>query len=103
MAPLTEKQLFGIEVSTRASSVASLLGSLFVASTFLCLPNFRNSKTRLIFYATWGNIITNMATLVSVSAFETDAATTTPLCQIQAFLIQWFMLADPFWASGSIR
>ena len=105
MAPLAARQLFAIEVSTRASSVASILGSLFIISTFLCFPYFRKPITRLIFYATWGNIVTNAATLISVSAIPADGTTISPLCEAQAFLIQWFMLADPFWAStyGSWR
>ncbi|KAF2632643.1 hypothetical protein BU25DRAFT_79576 [Macroventuria anomochaeta] len=97
MAPLTDGQLFGIEIATRASSIASILGSLFITSTFLYFPYFRKFNTRLIFYATWGNITTNIATFISISAIPNGPAKTTPLCEIQAFLIQWFMLADPFW------
>jgi hypothetical protein len=102
MAMLTDEQLLGIEVSTRFSSVASILGSLFVVCTFLFLPYFRKSTARLILYATWGNMATNVATLVSTSAIPKDPARVIPLCEAQAFLIQWFMLADPFWVSISM-
>ena len=97
MAALTHEQLLGIEVSTRFSSIASVLGSLFVVGTFLCFPYFRKSTARLIFYAAWGNIITNASTLISISALPDGSAKVTPLCELQAFLIQWFMLADPSW------
>ncbi|KAF1934085.1 uncharacterized protein M421DRAFT_246 [Didymella exigua CBS 183.55] len=97
MAALTGEQLLGVGIATRMSSVVSILGSLFIIGSYLCLPYFRRPTTRLIFYATWGNLLTNVATLVSVSAIPGGAVSASPLCQVQAFLIQWFMLADPFW------
>src|SRR5690242_12223973 len=97
MAPITYAHLFALEVVTRMSSVASLLGSVFIVATFLCFKPFRTSKTRLIFYATWANIITNVATLISTSALPRDSDHVAPLCEVQAFLLQWFMLADSFW------
>lgn len=97
MVALIGAQLLGVEVVTRTSSVVSILGSLFIIGTYLYLPYFRRPTTRLIIYATWGNIITNIATLVSVSTIPNDPSKASPLCQVQSFLIQWFMLADPFW------
>ncbi|KAL1656785.1 hypothetical protein SLS61_000581 [Didymella pomorum] len=89
--------LRGLEVATCTSSVVSILGSLFIISSYLCLAYIRRPTTRLIFYATWGNIVTNAATLVSVSAVPAGSVGASTLCQAQSFLIQWFMLADPFW------
>jgi hypothetical protein len=100
MVALTGGQLRGVEVATRTSSVVSILGSLFIISSYLYFPYFRRPTTRLIFYATWGNIITNAATLVSVSAIPTVPSSASTLCQGQSFLIQWFMLADPFWVGA---
>ncbi|KAJ4992684.1 G-protein coupled receptor 1-like protein 1 [Stagonosporopsis vannaccii] len=97
MAPLTSSQQLGLEVATRVSSVASLLGSLFIIATFLCFKGFRTNKTRLIFYATWANIVTNAATLISTAALPAASGHVSPLCEVQGFLIQWFMLADSFW------
>ncbi|KAF3045525.1 hypothetical protein E8E12_009153 [Didymella heteroderae] len=97
MVALTGGQLLGVEAATRTSSLISILGSLFIISSYLCLSCLRRPTTRLIFYATWGNMITNAATLVSVSTLRADALRASALCQVQAFLIQWFMLADPFW------
>ncbi|KAF1366008.1 hypothetical protein EJ07DRAFT_92595 [Lizonia empirigonia] len=105
MGPLTAGQLLAIEVSTRVSSVASILGSLFIVSTFVCFLYFREPikpTARLILYTTLGNIITNGATLISVSAISHEPTKITPLCKAQAFLIQWFMLADPFWAGAFV-
>jgi hypothetical protein len=97
MVALTGGQLRGVEVATCTSSVVSILGSLFIISSYLCLAYIRRPTTRLIFYATWGNIVTNAATLVSVSAVPAGSVGASTLCQAQSFLIQWFMLADPFW------
>ena len=43
---------------------------------------------RLVFYASFGNIISNVATLISRSSIEAGA--NSPLCQFQAFLIQMY-------------
>lgn len=99
MTLFTEKQLLGFKIATRISSVASILGSIFVLSTFSFFPSFRTTKTRLIVYATVGNLLGNFATLISVSAMPTGTTKASPLCQTQAFLIQWFLLADPFWVN----
>ncbi|KAK1141971.1 hypothetical protein N8T08_008294 [Aspergillus melleus] len=57
--------------------------------------SFRKPINRLVFYASWGNIMTNLATVVSQSGIH--AGLNSPLCQLQAFLIQWFMPADALW------
>ena len=100
MTALTAGKLFAIEVATRVSSVASILGSLFIVSAFLCFPYFRKAPTRLILYTTFGNLVTNGATLISVSAIPADPTKLPSLCKVQAFLIQWLMLADPFWVDS---
>lgn len=102
MVALTGGQLRGVELATRTSSVISILGSLFIISSYLHLPYFRRPTTRLIFYATWGNIITNAATLISVSAIPTGSSSASTLCHVQSFLIQWFTLADPFWVGPKL-
>jgi hypothetical protein len=52
---------------------------------------------RLVFYATWGNIMANIATLISTAGIPKDPNILTPLCEFQGVLIQWFMMADSLW------
>jgi len=91
----TEAQLNSIEVSERVTSVLSLIGTSFIIVTFLVSRDYHKPINRLVFYASFGNIITNVATLISRTSLR--YAPTSPLCQIQAFLIQMFMPADSLW------
>ncbi|KAK5939605.1 hypothetical protein PMZ80_007984 [Knufia obscura] len=92
---LTTAQIQAIIVTERVSSVFSLTASAFVVVTFLLSDKFRKPINRLVFYATFGNVITNIATLISIDGIEAGKGSS--LCQFQAFLIQWFMPADALW------
>ncbi|KAK4221003.1 hypothetical protein QBC38DRAFT_377950 [Podospora fimiseda] len=78
----------------RVCSVFSLVGSLLVIVTFCLSKAFHKPINRLVFYASFGNLMTNAATLMARS-FIGDS--TSAGCQFQAFLIQMFMPADTFW------
>lgn len=69
----------------RACSVFSLLGSLLVIGTFTFSKAFHKPINRLVFYATFGNLLTNVATLMARSFIEDEESAG---CQFQAFLIQ---------------
>jgi hypothetical protein len=84
--PFTKAQLNAIQTTERVASSLSILGSLFVIFTFLASSAFHTSINCLIFYASWGNLATNVATLISRSGIE--AGVNAPLCQFQAFIIQ---------------
>lgn len=63
--------------------------------TFCAIPSFRKPINRLIFYASFGNIMSNVALLFANSFLH---ASQSAGCQFQAFIIQWFMPADAYWA-----
>ncbi|OBT90618.1 hypothetical protein VE02_00561 [Pseudogymnoascus sp. 03VT05] len=92
---LSNYQLGALQTAERVSSVFSVLGSAFVISTYLYSEAFHKPINRLVFYASWGNLATNVATLISRSGIA--AGVTSPLCQLQAFIIQMFMPADSLW------
>ncbi|KFH44238.1 Cyclic AMP receptor-like protein A-like protein [Hapsidospora chrysogenum ATCC 11550] len=94
MAPLTPEQLEDISIIERACSVISLLGSLFVIVTFCLSRSFHKPVNRLVFYATFGNMLTNVGTLMSRTYVNSPDSVG---CQFQSFLIQMFMPADAFW------
>ncbi|OAA66169.1 GPCR, family 2-like protein [Cordyceps fumosorosea ARSEF 2679] len=93
-ATLTAGQLDAISIIERACSVFSLLGCLFTIVTFCSSSAFHKPINRLVFYASFGNMMTNVGTLMSRS-YLTDILSAG--CQFQAFLIQMFMPADAFW------
>lgn len=82
----TEYQEALLFTTERVASVISLLGCTFVVFTFLWSSRFRKPVNRLILYATLGNVMMNVGTLISVNGLL--AGFDAPLCQFQAFLVQ---------------
>ncbi|CAG7934714.1 unnamed protein product [Penicillium salamii] len=97
MAPApSQRQLAAISVTERVCSSISLIGTFIIITSFIGSRSFRKPINRLVFYASWGNMMANIATMISQSGIHAGARS--PLCQVQAFLIQWFMPADALWA-----
>lgn len=82
---ITQKQYSDFDAIERACSVFSLLGCIFIITTFLFSKSFRKPITRLVFYASFGNLLTNVATIMARSYVSVP---TSPACQFQGFLIQ---------------
>ncbi|KAI9780522.1 MAG: hypothetical protein M1839_006640 [Geoglossum umbratile] len=91
----TAAQLASLSVTERVTSALSLISSGYIIFTFLISTEFHKPINRLVFYASFGNIITNVATLISRSAIT--LGDNSALCQLQSFLIQMFMPADSLW------
>ncbi|PHH67563.1 hypothetical protein CDD82_1325 [Ophiocordyceps australis] len=91
---LTPDQLSAISIIERSCSVLSLLGCIFTIFTFCSSRAFHKPINRLVFYASFGNMMTNLGTLMS-TAYLRDLDSFG--CQFQGFLIQMFMPADAFW------
>ncbi|MCJ1254764.1 hypothetical protein MMC24_002580 [Lignoscripta atroalba] len=87
--------MYAIETTERVASIFSLIGTTFIFFTFIISPALRKPINRLIFYASWGNTMYNVATLISQEGIK--AGKNSPLCQIQGFLIQWCLPADALW------
>ncbi|EFE34149.1 cAMP receptor-like protein, putative [Trichophyton benhamiae CBS 112371] len=84
--PFTERQLHVLHITERVSSTISLVGCLFVILTFVASRRFRTPVNRLIFFATWGNLLGICATATSRSGIV--AGEDSALCQWQALFIQ---------------
>lgn len=82
---LDEKHLDALSIIERVCSVFSLLGSIFIIGTFLLSKAFHKPINRLVFYASFGNMIVNVGTLMSRSYIGDSNSVG---CQLQAFLIQ---------------
>ncbi|CAG7944112.1 unnamed protein product [Penicillium salamii] len=92
---LSEKQISAISVTERVCSTISLMGTFVIVATFLGSSAFRKPINRLVFYASWGNMMANIATIISANGIHQGVDNS--LCQFQGFLIQWFMPADALW------
>jgi len=87
----SDHQMHAVEVTERVCSVFSLVGTAFIITTFLSDKSFHKPINRLVFFAAWGNILSNVATLISISGVRLGLNGS--LCQFQAFLIQWYALS----------
>ena len=93
---ITTGQLRALEITERVNSSVSVVGILFVISTFLLSSSFNKPINRLIFFASFGNLGSNIASLISEAG--PIAGNTSSLCQFQAFLVQMFLGVDCYWA-----
>jgi hypothetical protein len=91
--PMRKHEDRAIEIAERVSSVFSVLGAFFIITTFIFNYRFRKPINRLVFYASWGNLFANVATLISRSGIKIGVDA--PLCQFQGFLIQWHATLIP--------
>ena len=82
---LTESQLDAVVIIERTCSILSLLGCLFIIVTFCFSKSFHRPINRLVFYASFGNAMTNVATLISRSYLD---RLNSAGCQFQGFLVQ---------------
>ncbi|KAK4646619.1 hypothetical protein QC761_212150 [Podospora bellae-mahoneyi] len=92
--PRAELPVDVFSIIERTCSVFSLLGSVLVIGTFCASKAFHKPINRLVFYASFGNLMTNAATLMARSFIANPRSAG---CQFQGFLIQMFMPADTFW------
>jgi hypothetical protein len=84
--PLTPSQARDVEIVERTMSMVSLFGTFFILGTFTCFPFFRKPINRLVVYASVGNCMANVATLIASSGMK--AGENSALCEFQAFFIQ---------------
>jgi len=82
---LSQPELDAVTVIERVGSVFSLLGCLFIIGTFCFSNAFQRPINRLVFYASFGNMMCNIATLMARSYLPWPNSVG---CQLQAFLIQ---------------
>jgi hypothetical protein len=87
---LTDDQLNAIVIIERVNSSLSVVGCVFIVVTFLSSRAFHKPINRLVFFASVGNIMTNVATLISRSALGNVNGA---LCQFQGFLIQMYNMS----------
>ncbi|CAI6337753.1 unnamed protein product [Periconia digitata] len=100
MPNFSDHEMLAIKITERTMSTLSIIGSIFIITTFLKWHYFRKPINRLVFYASFGNLTVNAATFMGTSAIPSNSRHLTPVCEFQGILIQWwhrFMAADSLW------
>lgn len=92
----TPSQVNAMMITERVTSTFSLLGILFILSTFLLGRGFDKPINRLFFFASFSNLGMNIAALIAEDGVS--AGQDSSLCRFQAFAIQWFLGVDTLWA-----
>ncbi|KAJ0139627.1 Fusaric acid cluster transcription factor FUB10 [Fusarium oxysporum f. sp. albedinis] len=91
---LTTSDVKLITIIQQVCSVLSLVGCLFIIATFCLCDAFHKPINRLVFYASFGNIMASICFIMADSFIrEPDGAG----CQTQAFLLHTFVGADALW------
>lgn len=83
--PFSDGQLRAIAISAKVSSSISLAAVVFTLATYLLYPGFDRPINRIVFYASWGNLVAHVATMIARSGIEEGS--NSALCQFQGFLI----------------
>jgi hypothetical protein len=85
---LTMKQQEVIVTIQRTMSILSMSATSIIIICFLAMRELRLKPfNRLLFLASWGNILANVATVIGRSGINKGVSS--PLCRTQATLIQW--------------
>ncbi|KKZ64621.1 hypothetical protein EMCG_09475 [[Emmonsia] crescens] len=92
---LSPRQLHAMESSARAMSAVSISASFLVIASFLWGKLFQTPVNRLMFYATWGNVLANIGTMIGRSGIT--RGDDSGICRCQAFLLQWFLPTNALW------
>ncbi|KAJ5360032.1 hypothetical protein N7517_009223 [Penicillium concentricum] len=95
---LSERQILAISATERVCSTISLVGTFVIVATFIWSPTFRKPINRLVFYASWGNIMANIATIISADGIHSgvDSSLFT-LSRRPLISTDRFMPADALW------
>lgn len=93
---LSTSQINALIITERVNSVVSILSIIFVVTTYLFSPGFDRPINRLIFFASFGNLGSAVAALISENGPSVGEGSA--LCKFQAFLVQMFLGVDCYWA-----
>lgn len=77
-----------IAVIQQVCSVLSIIGCLFIIGTFCLCDAFHKPINRLVFYASFGNMIASICFILADSFIKVPEGTG---CQAQAFLIHTYV------------
>ena len=86
MDELTTEQVNTLVATERVTTCFSLVGILLILTSYYLTPYFKKPINRLVVYASFGNLGTCVASLISEAGPSAGAAA--PICQLQGFFVQ---------------
>ncbi|UNI16419.1 hypothetical protein JDV02_002852 [Purpureocillium takamizusanense] len=94
MAPLTGDQIAVLNIILQVGSALSIAGCIFIIGTFCFCDAFHRPINRLVFYASFGNLMASVGFMMAGSYLDQPLSAG---CQTQAFLLGVFVSADAYW------
>ncbi|KAI1190923.1 hypothetical protein F5B17DRAFT_427015 [Nemania serpens] len=95
-APGHTTQIETIVLFERLGAAFSLVGVVSIFVAFAMFKRLRTVPNTFIIFASVANVGASVACLIGYSGIL--AGSTSPLCQVQAFLFELFMQSDPWWS-----
>ncbi|KAI9805781.1 MAG: hypothetical protein M1833_005274 [Piccolia ochrophora] len=93
---LTAAQTQAMVITEKVNSSISIASIIFIVTSFMFTKSFTKSIHRQIFFASWSSLAVNVAAVISNHGIQMGQSS--PLCQVQAFLVQMFLGVDAYWA-----
>ncbi|KAF3762689.1 hypothetical protein M406DRAFT_341858 [Cryphonectria parasitica EP155] len=96
---LDEDQINTLNAVERMGASLSLTGIILIFITFAIFKRLRTIPNTFIFFASIANIGACVACMIGydgIVAMNQDRSS--PLCQAQGFIFEWFMQSDPWWS-----
>jgi hypothetical protein len=87
MGSLTDNQVATLILIERITASISVVGTLHILVTFICIKDFRTLSNTIIFYASFANLFANVAALIGGAALSNVSGA---LCQFQGFLLEMY-------------
>ncbi|KAK1759005.1 G coupled receptor like-protein [Echria macrotheca] len=96
MATLTEEQIQVLVVLERVGGSLSLISVLLILCCYSLFPRLRTVPNTFIVFASIANAGAAIGCIIAYDGIR--AGLTSPLCQLQGFLLEMFIQSDPWWS-----
>ena len=93
---LSQEQASAVVGLERAGASLSMIGVFLIIVTFIFFKRLRTVPNTFILFASIANIGASTASLIGLTGIA--AGNGSSLCRAQAFLLEMFMQADPWWS-----
>ncbi|KUJ06647.1 uncharacterized protein LY89DRAFT_402226 [Mollisia scopiformis] len=84
--------------SMRAVATLSATATILAIAAFLLFKEFRTLPNTLIILASPANLLSNVAQFIAEDALGNPEGAE---CQLQAFMLEWFVQSDPYWSCAA--
>jgi hypothetical protein len=92
--PLTASQLYAIQLTTKFTASASMVGSLLIILSYIFFPIFRSVNNRLVLYLSISDFFASFGLFLGRWTLQNGVG---GFCYFQAVLLQQFVLSSTLW------